>query len=138
MNKYRICFSLVVVVLLASVFAWSAEKESASKSLMRKKLTYCQGILEGLTLEKYELVITNATSLRNMNFTNSFTKMSDPYYAKDIADFHAKVDLIIKGAKDKHLEAGTQAYMKMAESCVACHKECRVEQIRRPKSTSKK
>src|SRR5215472_9816643 len=104
---------------------------------MRKKLVYCPGILEGLTLEKYDLVITNATLLRNMNLTNTFTKMSDPYYAQGIADFETKVDVIIKDAKDKLLEASTEAYMKMVESCVACHKECRLGQIRRPKSAKK-
>jgi uncharacterized Fe-S radical SAM superfamily protein PflX len=137
MNKDRIFFSIILVVLLTFAFAWAAEKERPTKSFMRKKLTYSQGILEGLTLEKYDLVITNATLLRNMNFTNNFTKMSDPYYAKSIADFQTKVDVIIKSAKDKLLEGSTEAYTKMLESCVACHKECRVDQIRRPKSSGK-
>jgi uncharacterized Fe-S radical SAM superfamily protein PflX len=137
MHKHRIFFPVVVTVLLTFAFAWAAEKERPTKSFMHKKLVYSQGILEGLTLEKYDLVITNATLLRNMNFTNHFTKMSDPYYAKDIAEFQTKVDLIIKGAKDRLLEGSTEAYMKMLESCVTCHKECRVDQIRRPNSTRK-
>ena len=137
MNKDRRFFLVVLVILLTSTFTWAAGKESSTKSFMRKKLTYSQGILEGLTLEKFDLVITNATLLRNMNFTNHFTKMSDPYYAKDIAEFQAKVDGVIREAKDKHLERGAGAYTKMLESCVACHKECRMDQIRRP-TTSRK
>jgi hypothetical protein len=137
MHKDRIFFPLVVVVLLPFAFAWAAEKERPTKSFMRKKLAYSQGILEGLTLEKYDLVVTNATLLRNMDFTNTFTKMSDPFYAKDIADFQTKVDVIIKDAKDKLLEGSTGAYTKMLESCVACHKECRLDQIRGPKSSRK-
>ena len=93
MHKLRIFFPVVEVVLLSFVFAWAAEKERPTKSFMRKKLVYSQGILEGLTLEKYDLVITNATLLRNMNFANHFTKMSDPYYAKSIAEFQTKVDV---------------------------------------------
>src|SRR5437867_10433467 len=137
MHKHRIFFPVVVAVLLTFAFAWAAEKERPTKSFMRKKLVYSEGILEGLTLEKYDLVITNATLLRNMNFTNHFTKMSDPYYAKSIAEFQTKVDVVIKGAKEKLLEGSTEAYTKMLESCVACHKECRLDQIQRPKSTKK-
>lgn len=137
MHKRRIVCSVVLVFLLTVAFSWAAEKERPTKSFMRMKLVYSQGILEGLTLEKYALVITNATFLRNMNFTNSFTKMSDPYYAKDIVDFQTKVDVIINGAKDMLLEGTTEAYTKMLESCVACHKDCRVDQIQRPKPTKK-
>lgn len=139
MRKDRIFTAIVIIIaILFSLLSLAAErKERPTKPFMRQKLVYSQAILEGLTLEKYDLVITNATLLRNMNFTNSFTKTADPYYAKCINDFQTKVDVVIKGAKGKLLEGTTEAYSKMVESCVACHKECRIEQLRRPESTSK-
>jgi uncharacterized Fe-S radical SAM superfamily protein PflX len=121
---------IIIIAILFSLLSLAAEhKERPTKAFMRQKLVYSQGILEGLTLEKYELVVTNATALRNMNLTNSFTKMADPYYAKCINDFQTRVDVVIKGAKGKLLEGTTEAYSKMVESCVACHKECRLEQF---------
>jgi uncharacterized Fe-S radical SAM superfamily protein PflX len=132
MRKDRIFSGIIITIaILLSLLSLAAEhKERPTKAFMRQKLVYSQGILEGLTLEKYELVITNANLLRNMTLTNSFTKMADPYYAKCIKDFQTRVDVVIKGARNKLLDGTTEAYSKMLESCVACHKECRVEQFR--------
>lgn len=129
---------IITTVLLTFSLGRTAErKERPTKPFMRQKLIYSQGILEGLTLEKYDLVLTNAVLLRNMNLTNVFTRTRDPYYAKGIADFQTAVDVVIKGAQNKLLDGTTRAYTKVVESCVACHKECRFEQFRRPESTSK-
>lgn len=139
MRKDRIFTAIVIIIaILFSLLSLAAEhKERPTKGFMRQKLVYSQAILEGLTLEKYDLVVSNATLLRNMNFTNAFTRTADPYYAKRISDFQTKADVVIKGAKGKMLEGTTDAYLKLVESCVACHKECRLEQLRRPESTSK-
>src|SRR5947207_8871200 len=104
MRNYRMCFPLIVAALLTFSLALAAEKQRPTKAFMRQKLVYSQGILEGLTLEKYDLVITNATLLRNMNFTNAFTKSADPFYAKSLTDFQTRVDVVIKGARNKLLE----------------------------------
>ena len=137
MRNSRMFFPLTIALLLAFSFAWAAEKQRPTKVFMRQKLVYSQGILEGLTLEKYDLVITNATLLRNMNLTNAFTKSADPYYAKSLSDFQTRVDVVIRGARNKLLDGTTEAYAKMVESCVACHKECRLEQFRGKEATSK-
>lgn len=139
MHKDRIFFLIIIAILFTFSLAWAAEKEKErpTKTFMRQKLTYSQGILEGLTLEKYDQVVTNATLLRNMNLTNAFTKTADPYYAKCINDFQTKVDVVIKGARSKLLDGTTEAYTKMLQSCVACHRECRIEQFRGQESTSK-
>jgi uncharacterized Fe-S radical SAM superfamily protein PflX len=132
MQKDRMFSGIIITIaiFLGLLSMAAGHKERPTQAFMRQKLVYSQGILEGLTLEKYELVITNATALRNMNLTNSFTKMADPYFAKGINDFQTRVDVVIKGARNKLLDGTTEAYSKMLESCVACHKECRVEQVR--------
>ena len=139
MNKNRIFTGLIIIIaILLSLLCLGAErKPRPTPAFMRQKLVYSQGILEGLTLEKYDLVLTNATLLRSMNLTNIFIRTADPYYAKSINDFQTKVDVVIKGAQSKQLEGTTQAYSKVIESCVACHHECRLDQFQGKQSTSK-
>jgi hypothetical protein len=139
MHKHRILTALLVTlsVLLSLLCVASEHKPRPTPPFMRQKLVYSQGILEGLTLEKYDLVLTNANLLRNMNLTNIFTRTADPYYARSINDFQTKVDVVIKGARNKQLDATTEAYSKVIESCVACHRECRIDQLRIPESTRK-
>ena len=139
MNKNRILTTvLVIIAILFSLLCLGAErKPRPTPPFMRQKLVYSQGILEGLALEKYDVVITNATLLRNMNLTNIFTKTADPYYAKSINDFQAKVDVVIRGAQNKQLDGTTEAYTKVVESCVACHRECRFDQFQGKQSSTR-
>jgi len=97
---------------------------------MRLKLGYSQGILEGIALEKYDLVVSNATLLRNMSLTNAFLALQNPYYLENITNFQAKVDTLITAGKEKDLGACTDAYSLTVGSCINCHKLFRLEQFR--------
>ena len=105
-------------------------RHEQAQLFMRQKLNYSQSILEGIVLEKYDLVITNATLLRNMNLTNAFLALRNPDYMVGITNFQQKVDALIAAAKDKHLENAGEAYSQMSGSCIACHKQFRREQFR--------
>ena len=96
---------------------------------MRQKLNYSQGVLEGLTLEKFELVITNASLLRNMNLTNVFSLTRNQDYLARSTNFIRSVDSLISAGKDQNLERATEAYTRVARSCIECHKLFRREQF---------
>src|SRR3954468_7588163 len=74
-----------------------------AQAFMRQKLGYSQGILEGLVLEKYELVATNAVLLRNMNLTNVYFQLGNPGYKAQITRFQDAVDALKKSADSKEL-----------------------------------
>ena len=131
MTRHRIDIVVATVsLLLASLAIGLAEGTHPTRDFMKQKMTYAGGILEGITLEKFDLVVTNATLLRNMNMTNAFLALGNPDYKAGITNFQVQVDNLIGAAKNKRLELSTEAYADMVRSCVACHKTFRRAQLR--------
>jgi len=121
-------------VALSVLLAGAADKKNspqheAKQQFMRQKLTCSQGIVEGLALERFDLITTNAAVIRNMNLTNAFLILKNPVYLQGIASFQAKVDELTKAAGDKDVDRAATAYSEMVNSCVACHKLFRRDQV---------
>jgi hypothetical protein len=100
-----------------------------TQAAMRLKLTYAQGVLEGITLEKFDLIITNAAKLRDMSQTNAFVLLANQEYLTYRTNFQASVDALTAAAKEQDSQKAAEAYMKMAQSCFECHKTFRREQF---------
>jgi hypothetical protein len=131
MRKNWIGIGLMMAVgLNLSIVAGFAQGTHPTREFMRQKLSYTQGIVEGLVTEKHYLVLTNGTALRSMNLTNAFFTLRNPDYLKNIKNFQAKVDDLLLAAVEKDLEKSTKAYSQVVDSCVACHKTFRIEQFR--------
>lgn len=137
MRKYRIPL-VFLAVLLMSLTANSQPAQSKRTppevsrgrlAVMRDKLDHARGILEGITLERFDLVITNAVQLRNMNLTNAFFSLKIPSYLRDVTNFQNSVDGLLKAASKKDLEAATKGYVEVTRNCVQCHQEFRREQF---------
>jgi hypothetical protein len=126
MCAVTICFS----VLLVGFACQAADRAiKPTQAAMRLKLTYAQGVLEGITLEKFDLVLTNAARLRDMSQTNVFVLVGNPDYQTSRTNFQASVDALTQAAKEQNSRKATEAYMKMAQSCFDCHKTFRREQF---------
>jgi hypothetical protein len=124
---------IAILILTGFTFCFVAalaQKTRPTQPFMRQKLNYAQGILEGITLEKYDLVISNAALLRNMNLTNAYLTLHNPYYLENITNFQAKVDGLVKSAKDKNGEGAKDGYSQVVNSCISCHKLFRLDQFR--------
>ena len=137
MRDYRIGLGLVVTIALGLSLVAAERKERRTQPFMRQKLTYSQGVLEGLALERYDMIVSNASLLRNMNMTNSFLELHNPEYLQNISNFQTKVDGLIQAAKAKNLESSTEAYSAVVSSCVACHRGFRLEQLQKATANSK-
>ena len=122
---------IAAVAVSCCILGRSAQAQGThpTRDFMRQKLTYTQGIVEGLVSEKYELVVTNGTALRNMSLTNAFFQLGNPDYFERIKHFQAKVDGLVNAAKAKDLEKSSEQYSEVVNSCVACHKSFRREQF---------
>jgi len=92
------------------------------------KLAWSQATLEGITLEKFDVVSRNAIRLRDMTQSNHWFTMKQPDYMRHTTNFQKSAEGLYMAAVDKNLEAATEAYVKMAKSCVECHRLVRTEQ----------
>jgi hypothetical protein len=122
-------FTTWIVALMFAASLAATLAGDVTKNAMRQKLTFAQGILEGLALEKYDLIITNAVQLRDLSQTNSFFLLGNPDYRQRSTNFFQNVDELVKAAREKQLPNATAAYSRLTESCVECHKSFRREQV---------
>lgn len=121
--------SLAAVVAIASVLlAAPYEKRTVSRSYMRQKLAYSQGVLEGLTLEKFDLVTKNAISMRKMNLTNYWYWQTNRVYMGHITGYQQNIDRLLNASTDKDLDKSVRAYEAVLQNCVECHRHFRTEQ----------
>jgi hypothetical protein len=109
--------------------AQAQKPERPTQPFMRQKLIYAQGILEGITLEKYDLVITNATRLRDMSQTNAFLRLGNPGYLERMTNFQHAVDRLKAAATEQSLQRAEEAYSQVTASCIECHRFFRRDQV---------
>ena len=119
-----------VLLAVVAIAATQEPRRPATQAFMRQKLVYSQGILEGLALEKFDLVSKNALRLRNMTQSNLWFTMKQPDYMLNTTNYQRSVEALYTAATDKNLEAATEAYTKLAKNCVECHRVVRLEQHR--------
>ena len=125
--RRSLVIAIAAIVLGLSAIMGHAEK--GTKESMRKKLNYAQGVLEGLTLQQFDLVVTNATLLRDMNQTNAFSRLKFPLYVACSTNFLHAVNELINAAKSEDLDRATAAYARVTRNCVDCHQTFRREQF---------
>lgn len=116
---------MVAASLLA---ADNQSRRAVTQAFMRQKLALSQAALEGLTLERFELVSKNAIRLREMTQSNQWLVMKQPDYLARTTNFQKNAVALYLAAVDKNLEAATEAYTELARSCVDCHRLVRLEQ----------
>lgn len=110
---------------LALGLAQSSKKSRATKEFMRDKLELAQGILEGLSVENYDLIISRAQKLSAMSQEADWRVFENPDYEQQSLAFRRNVDALTKAAKNKNLDGATLAYVRVTMSCVECHKYVR-------------
>lgn len=118
----------VTFAALAAQYELRTEPRTVSRGYMRQKLVYSQGILEGLSLEKFDLVTKNAIRVRNMKLTNVMYAVKNPLYMSHITNYHHAIDRLLEASTEKDLARSTRAYQGVIQSCVDCHRDYRTEQ----------
>lgn len=125
----RMKFAAVVVAgLLAVGLAFSTaqnKKSRATKEFMRDKLELTQGVLEGLAVENFDLIVSRSQRLSAMSQQVDWKVFENPDYEQQSIAFRRNVDALTKAAKNKNLDGATLAYVRVTMSCVECHKYVR-------------
>ena len=128
-NIMRTKFVVVTLLALlaAGVIMSSAQnkKSRATKEFMRDKLELTQGVLEGLAVENYDLIISRSQRLSAMSQEVDWKVFENPDYEQQSIAFRRNVDALTKAAKNKNLDGATLAYVRVTMSCVECHKYVR-------------
>ncbi len=98
---------------------------------MQKKLDYSAGILKGLSLADYSLIVTNAQQMRRLNKIEGFVRSRNKDYRTHLHTFESVTTEIIREAEKKNIEGVTLAFHQLTTSCVRCHQTLR-EPIDKP------
>jgi len=117
----------LLALLAAGVIMSSAQnkKSRATKEFMRDKLELTQGILEGLAVEDFDLILSRSQRLSAMSQEVGWKVFENPDYEQQSIAFRRNVDALTKAAKNKNLDGATLAYVRATMSCVECHKYVR-------------
>ena len=117
----------LLALLAASVIMSSAQnkKSRATKEFMRDKMELTQGILEGLAVENFDLILSRSQRLSAMSQEVGWKVFENPDYEQQSIAFRRNVDALTKAAKNKNLDGATLAYVRATMSCVECHKYVR-------------
>lgn len=114
----------LVAVLAAGMLGLSGQskRQRAVKEFMRDKLELSQKVLEGLSMEDYDLIAAKALKLTAMTQEADWRAFENPDYEQQSAMFRRQVEALARAAKNKNLDGATLAYVRMTMSCVECHK----------------
>ena len=94
---------------------------------MRAKLAHSQNVLEGLTVEDYELIDKGAQQLSLASEDASWQVLQTEDYARQSAEFRHSCDRLRKAARERNLDGAALAWMEVTMKCVPCHKYVRDE-----------
>lgn len=89
--------------------------------LMQMKLDKSKLILEGLTLEQFDKIGKNASSLKLLSMESGWNVIQTEEYAAQSRDFQRTCDVIAEAAEQKDISRATLGYVAMTVRCVECH-----------------
>ena len=98
--------------------------------LMRRKLDRAKNMLEGLTLEQFDKIASNARSLRLLSMEAGWNVVQTEEYRKQSEDFRRACDSIEKSAKGKDIHRAALAYVALTVRCIECHSYMRENKIK--------
>ncbi len=98
--------------------------------LMRRKLDRAKDILEGLTLEQFDKIASNARSLRLLSMEAGWNVVQTEEYRKQSDDFRRACTAIEKAADAKDVHRAALAYVSLTVRCVDCHSYMRENKIK--------
>jgi hypothetical protein len=123
--------ALTAVVLAG--FGHAQQKKPADPkkppTVMQRKLAHAQKVLEGIALNDFASIATNADELTLCAQEASWKVIKSARYELYSNDFVRNLEGLKKAAKNKNTDAAALAYVDMTLTCVKCHQYVREEKI---------
>ena len=124
--------SAAAVVLVGSGRADDKPKpkdEPKKPTVMQRKLTHSQKVLEGLATSDFRKIDAGADGLIEC-LKDATWKINDTdKYLLYSNEFLRRAETLKKAAKDKNTDAAALAYVDLTLTCVRCHQHLREERI---------
>ena len=97
-------------------------------AFMRAKLAHSADVLEGLSLEDFDLIARGAQQLSLVSQDSNWQVIQTEDYARQSMEFRRACDGLRRAAKEKNLDAAVLAWMDVTMKCVQCHRYVRDEE----------
>jgi len=133
LTRYGV-YTVAAATMLLVGLGTAQEKPKAADptkkpTVMQRKLTHSQKILEGLAKEDFDKIGKSSESLIECIKDASWRITDTDKYVLYSNDFLRSVQNLQKAAKDKKIDAAALAYVDMTLTCVKCHQYIRDERI---------
>lgn len=123
--------AFVATMLVAPGAAEDKPKPPEPKKLtvMQRKLSHAQKLLESLALNDFAKMESSAGELQLCAMEASWQIVKKPKYEIYSNDFVRQLDSIKTAAKKKNTDAAALAFVEMTLTCVKCHQFVREEGV---------
>ena len=121
----------IVALLWAGLARTAPPQVNDVKEFMRVKLGYAQKVLEGLTLEDFDLIAKSSQEMNLLSKATNWQVLQTPEYLRQSQDFQHATEALTEAAKKKNLDGAALAYVEVTMKCINCHKY--VRGVRAPK-----
>lgn len=123
-----VTLGVLAVTSLLGAAQLAAQEPTPMQSFMRQKLTYSQNIVEGISLERQDMVLTNATKLMYMTKSNAWMELKVDGYLEQTRKFQNDVIGLGNEARARSNPGMLKAYAKVTGGCIECHQAYRSAQ----------
>jgi hypothetical protein len=122
-SRFPIAILAVLFLSVCVALAPPVQSSKAAREFMRKKLQFSGKVFEGVVLEKYGEVATNAIELSRVVETNSYLMSRDVYYMEATEQFRKDVAQLYSAALATNSPEVLAAYNQVTSDCLACHQQ---------------
>jgi hypothetical protein len=131
---YRIRRMVRILAVTAIVIPWHIHAEDKLKdkdalpkkpSVMVRKLTHSQSLLQGLTQQDYDRLIESSDALIQCREESTWRIDETDQYVFYSNAFLEQLESLKAAAKKKNIDAATLAYLDMTRTCIKCHQTLR-------------
>lgn len=123
-NRWNYLIGVLIVGLVVSLTG-HAEEGNKAGPLMRKKLEHSQKVLEGIALNDFDKISSNANDMIQISKDVEFRIHKTPQYELYTNEFRRNAEALVEAAKTKNTDSAALAYVDLTLTCVKCHKHVR-------------
>lgn len=120
----RLAVAGLLALILCAAPAMAQQPDDLGP-FMRAKLDHAKKVLEGLTLEDFDLVTKSSQEISLISQAAGWQVLQTPEYRAYSVEFRRTVESLREAAKKRNLDGATLAYVEMTMKCVQCHKYVR-------------
>ncbi len=116
--------TVLFAVLLVAGFGQAQQRDNV-RPFMRAKLVHSQKVLEGLTIENFELIAKSAGQLEVLSQDVAWQVLQTAEYRQQSLEFRRATQSLKLAADEESIDGAALAYVDVTMKCVKCHQYVR-------------